>query len=148
MADLTLVVVVLGVVGVVAVLYFVLRSPTSLAKVSIGNTTIEAEVADTWPKQVKGLMFRKSLPDSSGMLFVFDHDDYQGIWMANMSISLDILWIDSSHRVVDIVKDAPPCVTFPLCKVYKPSDLSRYVLEVGSGFADRHNVNVGDSVEF
>lgn len=142
MKILLLIIVILALVLV----YFVFRSKTTFKKVTIGKVEIEAEVADTLPKQIRGLMFRKSLPEKSGMLFLFNSDDYYGIWMMNMSFPIDIIWINSEHKIVDIVKDAPPCGI--ICQTYHPKEKARYVLEVNAGFTDKYTIKVGDSVKF
>ena len=127
-------------------LYFIFQSKAVTKKVTVGNTEIQAEVADTLPKQIKGLMFRKSLAEKSGMLFLFDTDGYHGIWMMNTSFPIDIIWIDSEHKIVDIVKNAQPCGL--ICKTYQPKEKARYVLEVNAGFTDKYSIKIGDSVEF
>ena len=126
--------------------YVVFKSPAKFTEVTVGNVTLNAEIADTWPKQVRGLMFRQSLPSNQGMLFIFSSDGYPGIWMANMSIPIDILWIDSRHKVVDIVENAQPCGI--LCPTYTPKSEARYVLEVNAGFVKKHGIEVGDIVKF
>lgn len=134
------------VVVILIMLYFVFQSKPATRKVTIGSTEIEAEVADTLPKQIKGLMFRKSLPDKSGMLFLFGSDDYHGIWMMNMSFPIDIIWIGSEHKIVDIVKDAQPCGM--VCKTYQPKEKARFVLEVNAGFTEKYSIKIGDFVKF
>jgi len=134
------------VVALILSVYIFSQSKTTFKKVKIGNVTIDAEVADTTLKKIKGLMFRQSLADKSGMLFIFDSDDYHGIWMMNMSFPIDIIWINSGHKIVDIVKDAQPCKIF--CPVYKSKEKTRYVLEVNAGFTDKYSVDIGDSVKF
>ena len=54
------------------------KSETKYVRVSIGNTEVKAEISDTALKHAKGLMFRKSLPENEGMLFIFDKEDYYG----------------------------------------------------------------------
>ena len=134
------------VVALILSVYIFFQSKTSFKKVKIGNVTIDAEVADTTLKRIKGLMFRQSLADKNGMLFLFDTDDYHGIWMMNMSFPIDIIWINSEHKIVDIVKDAQPCRI--ICPVYKSKEKTRYVLEVNAGFTDKYSVDIGDSVKF
>jgi len=136
----------LAVAITLVVLYFIFQPKTVNKKVIIGDVQIDAEVADTLPKQIKGLMFRKSLPEKSGMLFVFGKEDYYSIWMMNMSFPIDIIWIDSNHKIVEIVKDAPPCGI--ICKSYQPKVKASFVLEVNSGFIDRYSVKIGDTVNF
>lgn len=142
MKILLLIVIILALILV----YFVLKSKTTFKKVTIGKVKIEAEVADTLPKQIKGLMFRKSLPEKSGMLFLFNSDDYYGIWMMNMSFPIDIIWINSGHKIVDIVKYAPPCGI--ICSTYHPKEKARFVLEVNAGFTDKYSIKIGDDVFF
>ena len=122
------------------------RSKTIIKKLTICKTTVNAEVADTLPKKLKGLMFRESLTEGNGMLFLFYNDDYHGIWMMNMRFPLDIIWIDSNQKIVDIVKNAQPCI-IPF-SIYKPRKKARYVLEVNAGFTDKHSIKVGDIVKF
>ena len=63
---------------------------------------IEAEVVRT-PEQLReGLMGRDSLPPNGGMLFCFAGPGQHSMWMANTRIPLDILWISSSGRIVEI----------------------------------------------
>ncbi len=130
----------------IAIIYMFFKSSTEFTKVTIENNTINAELADTIPKRIKGLMFRESLPKNNGMLFIFDKESYHGIWMMNMRFPIDIIWIDSNHKIVDIVKDAQPCKI--ICPSHKPKEKAMYVLEVNAGFADKHKIKIGNIVKF
>ena len=110
----------------------------------IGGTVIKVEIADTMEKQVRGLMFRENLGENEGMLFVFGREDFQGIWMMNMSFPIDIIWIDSNNKIVDIAKEAQPCRLN--CPTYIPKERAKYVLEVNSEFAEKHTIKIGDKV--
>ena len=114
--------------------------------VKISGETIKAEIADTTLKRIEGLMSKKTLPDNQGMLFIFNDEGHHGIWMMNTSIHLDIIWIDSNHKIIDIVKNAQPC--FLICEIYTPDKPARYVLEVNAGFTDRNSVKIGSVVKF
>lgn len=120
----------------------------SFVSVKIGNATVNAEVADTEPKQLRGLMFRESLPKNDGMLFDFGREGRHGIWMMNMSIPLDIVWLDKSKTVVHIEEKVPPCGALAICKSYFPGSDDRYVVEVGSGFVKSHGIKIGSRVSF
>ena len=111
------------------------------AKMTIGNATIELEVAETSFRQAKGLMFRKFLGINRGMLFVSDTECHYPIWMFGMRFPIDIIWIDMQMRVVDIAKNAQPCLLF--CRFYTPKKKAKYILEVNAGFAERRKVKVG-----
>ena len=132
-------------VAIVIVVIFTSKSETKYTKVMIGNREVKAELADTPLKQMKGLMFRKSLPENYGMLFIFDKEDYHGFWMMNTSIPLDIIWINRDMEIVYIEKNAQSCGI--LCPVYRPNEKAKYVLEVNSGFVDKHKIEVGHFIE-
>lgn len=115
--------------------------------VCIKNVCVQAEIADTGPKQMRGLMHRKSLPLKSGMLFIFEQEAKYSFWMKNTIIPLDMIWIDADKRIVDITKNALPCKE-EICGNFSPRSEAKYVLEVNSGFSDRFGLNIGDEVKF
>jgi len=121
------------------------RSEAKYAKVVISDTEVRSEIADTPLKQMKGLMFRKSLPENEGMLFIFDEEDYYGFWMMNTSIPLDIIWINKDMEIVHIEKNVQPCGI--LCPIYKSKEKAIYILEVNAGFVKKHGIEVGHFVE-
>ena len=131
---------------VLLIIIYFKKSPTKYTTVKIKDTEIRAEIADTFTKRTKGLMFRKSLPENEGMLFVFDNEDYHSFWMMNMSIPIDIIWINEKKEVVDILQNVQPCGLS--CSSYKPKEKAMYVLEVSVNFTDRHNIEIGTILEF
>ena len=140
-----LIIIVVGIVIILIFLYFK-KSPTKYTNVKVGDTTVKAEIADTTLKQIRGLMFRKNLPEDQGMLFDFNQDGFHGIWMMNMSFPIDIIWIDNEKKVVDIVRDVQPCRIS--CSTYRPKEKARYVLEVNANFTEKHGVNIGSELKF
>jgi hypothetical protein len=128
------------------IILYLKKSPVKYVNVRVGNTEIRAEIADTLIKRTRGLMFRKSLPENEGMLFIFDSEKYEGFWMMNMSFPIDIIWINKEKKVVDVTKDAQPCKFS--CQVYTPKEKAMYVLEVNANFTEEHKVKIGSSLEF
>lgn len=116
--------------------------------VKLGNATIHAEIADTEPKQMRGLMFRDSLPRDGGMLFTFSREGRHGIWMMNMSMPIDIVWLDGNKRVVQIEENAQPCGALLVCRSYFAESDDKYVLEVSAGYAKRHGIILGSQAKF
>ncbi len=115
----------------------VIRGPGAAVEVSL-------EVAATPAERERGLMYRTSLAEGRGMLFVFDEDRNHSFWMKNTLIPLDILFIARDGTVVGIHANATPQSTADVA-VGKPS---RYVLEVPGGWAARLGVAAGAQVEF
>jgi uncharacterized membrane protein (UPF0127 family) len=109
------------------------------------GTQIRAEVAESDEARARGLMFRDVLAEDAGMLLKMERPGYHPIWMKNVRVPLDILWLDARGRVVWMVEWAPPCACEP-CPIYTPEARSVFVLEVAGGVAGRHGAAVGGAV--
>ncbi len=109
--------------------------------------TLSVEVADTPEKRARGYMFRRSVPEGEGMVFLMDREGFHPFWMKNCLIPLDILWLDERWRIVHMERSVPPCEEDP-CPSYVPMRRSRYVLEIGSGASDRLGLGLGDRLSF
>ena len=76
-------------------------------KLTIGTTTLTAEIAATNEHRSTGLMYRFSLAPESGMLFVFDAPRPLSFWMRNTYVPLSIAFIDSQGTILNIEDMAP-----------------------------------------
>jgi uncharacterized membrane protein (UPF0127 family) len=114
-----------------------------LEKIEINNKILYVEIADNDEKRSLGLMFRKYLPDSVGMLFIFDSSGIYPFWMKNTYIPLSIAFIDENYKIIDIFDLEPLDETpiFPLKKF-------KYALEVNRNWFKRNDIRVGDRVKF
>jgi len=121
-----------------------LVSCTSAPYVKIGDAKVLVELAVTPEEKAKGLMHREYLDENKGMLFIFEDEKAPSFWMKNTLIPLDMIFINSDNKIVDILI-AEPCKKDP-CKSYMPKADAKYVLEVNAGFSERHNANIGDEV--
>jgi uncharacterized protein len=108
---------------------------------------LQSEVMVKDEDRAMGLMFRPSLPEGRGMLFVFEQPDFHGIWMKNCKFPIDIVWLDQAGRVVDVAASVPPCKAEP-CAVYQPMGRASYVVEMGAGQAAREKVARGSVLDF
>ena len=120
------------------------RGPVAVMRGPGGAVEVSLEVAATPAERERGLMYRTSLAEGRGMLFVFDADGNQSFWMKNTLIPLDLLFIARDGTVVGIHANATPLSTANIA-VGKPS---RYVLEVPGGWAARHGISAGARVDF
>lgn len=118
----------------------------NVKKLKIGTAEINVDLALTPEEQTQGLSGRRNLNEDEGMLFVFSNAGKYDFWMKDMNFPIDMIWIDSNHKIIYIKKDAQPD---SYQATYGPDTVNtKYVLEVVSGFSDKHNVKVGDIVEF
>lgn len=101
------------------------------------------EVADDREEQVRGLMFRNHLPWNAGMLFAYNEEEPQTFTMKNTLIPLDMIFVDSSSKIIDIKENVPPCKQEE-CPSYPSREPAQYVLEVNAGFVQEKGVKIGD----
>jgi len=101
---------------------------------------------ETAEERSRGLMFRKSLPQNQGMLFLFDKSGQHRFWMKNMNFPLDIIWIDQEKRVAQISKNVQPCMD--LCEDIISGSKVMFALETNAGFIDKYKINLQDKVKF
>lgn len=132
---------------ILLVLFFclILYGCKSKPRVEINDISIEVELAETNEEKARGLMYREYLDEMSGMLFIFDDEDYKSFWMKNTLIPLDMIFINSDNKIIDITT-MQPCESDP-CGSYTSKERAKYVLEVNHGFAERFNISEGDFVK-
>jgi hypothetical protein len=104
------------------------------------------ELAHTPEEQAQGLMFRESLPEKTGMLFLFGDKGVHRFWMKNTMIPLDMVWMDAEGKVLFVSADTPPCKADP-CPSYGPESPAASVLEVAGGKAAKEKIVVGSVLQ-
>ncbi len=105
---------------------------------------IDIEIADDKAKITQGLMWRRSMPDSVGMLFIFEEEKFLSFWMKDTYIPLDIIFINKSMEIVSIREN-----TIPLSEMSIPSEkAAQYVVEVNAGFCYNYKIDIGDKIKF
>jgi uncharacterized protein len=119
------------------------QGPSKLVR--LGNQTFYAMLADDDIERAQGLSGTNSLATNRAMLFEFEVPDTYCFWMKDMNYPLDIIFINENKQIVTRYKDLPPD-SYP--KSFCSAELSKYVLEVPAGTADRLNLKLGDSVSF
>ncbi len=116
------------------------RLPT--VDLAVGAVTVRTEVARTPLEKERGLMFRKSLGENEGMIFVYDSDQRLSFWMRNTYIPLSIAFI-SAEGVITQIEDMRP-----LDERNVVTERSvRYALEATQGAFTRWGAAVGDRVK-
>ena len=104
--------------------------------------SFEVWLADTPARQSQGLMFVRSLPELRGMLFVYQQPKQISMWMKNTYIPLDMVFIDTRHRIMQIVEQTTPH-SLDLIKSHGPA---LAVLEIGAGEAKRLALHTGQKI--
>lgn len=128
-----------------------LEAVAKMPSAKIGNQVVKLEVAQTDVEIQRGLMYRTSMEEDAGMVFIFSPPKAVRFWMYHTLIPLDMLFIRNGE-VVKIFHHVPPC------KSENPRDCPTYprdseievdkVIELNGGYCKRHQIKEGDKVEF
>ena len=104
--------------------------------------TLFAELCDTFFCQLRGLTFRRSLPDDEGLIFVQSRVGRldAAIHMLFMWMDITVVWLNESKQVVDV------CLARKWRPIYMPSAPAMYILELSAGW--QQYFSVGDQIEF
>jgi uncharacterized membrane protein (UPF0127 family) len=108
---------------------------------------VNLELATTPEETTTGLMFRPALAEDRGMLLLWTEERLATIWMMNVLVPLDIIYLDDAGLVVELVADAQPCRAEP-CPRFTAEKPTRAVLEMIAGSAALHGVEVGSVIRF
>jgi uncharacterized membrane protein (UPF0127 family) len=135
---------ILPILLVLAPLGFAAELPRDVVMVEAGASQyrFEVEIADEPDERAQGLMYRQSLANNAGMLFVYSQPQPVEFWMKNTPLSLDIVFVRDDGTIARIADH-----TTPLSEDLIPSgEPVRGVLEVKAGTMHQLGVTVGDRV--
>ncbi len=110
----------------------------------IGSQTFRLRVAGDAEERAQGLGGVAALTQNEGMLFAFPDDGLHGIWMKDMRIPIDILWLSNGFQVVDFAEKVSPD-SFP--RVFTPATPARFVVELSAGAKKASGVGLRDTVQ-
>lgn len=111
--------------------------------VFVRDVPVTVSVADSETERIKGLSGVTSLREQEGKLFFFDSEGWYGIWMKDMLMPIDIIWINNQGNIVHIEENVMPD-SYPT--IYSSTVPARFVLEVNAFFVDTFNIKLGDKV--
>jgi len=109
---------------------------------SVGGHKLTAEVAHTEPSRTQGLMHRRILPESRGMLFVFADVSRHAMWMMNTNIPLSVAFLDERGVIINIADMKPH--TQDTHAAAKPA---KYALEMNRGWFEKRGIRPGARIE-
>jgi hypothetical protein len=112
-----------------------------VVQLNAGMHLIRAEVAAEFGTRMRGLMYRASMPQNAGMLFIFDETTQHCMWMKNTLIPLSVAFIDEKGAITN-VEDMKPQTEDSHCA----SRPARYALEMNRGWFAAHGIKPGSRI--
>lgn len=110
-------------------------------RITAGMYQIDAQVAQTPVERQIGLMFRKEMPQTEGMIFVFEQPATQCFWMKNTLLPLTAAFVADDGRIVNLV-DMKPMTEDSHCS----KEPVRFVLEMNQGWFSHKNLKEGSKL--
>ena len=96
-------------------------------------------IADTRDRQMRGLMFVRELPETTGMLFIYQREGRRSMWMRNTYIPLDISFAREDGSIINIVRDTVPLSEESIAS----TEPAVYVLELNAGVTEALSIEPG-----
>ena len=110
----------------------------------IGDGIFQLRVAETENERTEGLGGVAALPPNGGMFFIFPADGFHAIWMKNMLIPIDIVWLSHDFSVIDARDNVSPD-SFPA--IFSPQAPARFVVELPAGAVQAFSIKEGGRAE-
>lgn len=112
------------------------------------GVTIAAKLAETEDVRQKGLAGVEQLDNNSGMLFVFNQAGTYSMWMKDMKMPIDMIWLDEQGKVVHLATDVPaPTADQTELPTYVNDQPAKYVLELAAGEAEKTGIKEGVTLQ-
>ena len=115
-----------------------------MIRLTVDTAGLWVEVADRPETRQAGLMFRRSLPEDEGMLFVFEEPQELDFWMRNTYLPLDIAFVSQSGVILNIEAMAP----LDDGPRYRSRGPARYAIEANQGWFAKRGIKPGGRVRF
>lgn len=136
------------ILGVVALVVFIILpdmlKPT--VDLRLGDGIFRARIAANDSDRARGLSGVKELDPDQALLIVFPSESRWGIWMKDMNIPIDIVWLDKNKKVIHIVENALP--EYSTDKTFKPEASAQYVVELPAGTVESMAIKAGITAVF
>ncbi|MDZ7681166.1 MAG: DUF192 domain-containing protein [Fodinibius sp.] len=120
------------------------RSVSFLSAAGDTLSSVEVAVADEDSERNQGLMDVRDLPQSKGMLFIFEQNQPRSFWMANTPLPLDIIFVNEDKEIVRIHHSTQPFSE----DNFESGKPAKYVIETNAGYCISHDIQEGMRVHF
>lgn len=135
-----------GVVLIALVVAFIVTNFKPTTQVWINAAMYTVQLANNEAERTRGLSGVEDLGMNGGLLMQFPEDSECGIWMQDMLIPLDIVWLNQDKTVIFLKKNVSP--DLGTSTVMRPKEPCRYVLELPAGSIDKAGIRSGHQATF
>lgn len=117
-------------------------------KAKIGGVAVTLEVADSPERHAYGLMYREKLEKNSGMVFIFDSEEYRHFWMQNTFIDLSIGFFNAKKELIEVIEmEKKKSVVDKGVKTYASTKPAKYAVEMNKSWFSRNKIKSGSKLD-
>lgn len=114
-----------------------------VVSVVLHDIKITIEIADDPAAMQRGLMFRETMPENHGMLFIWPDEQPRAMWMRDTPLPLSVAFIDGQGKILNIADMTPFSED-----IHASRGAARFALEMHQGWFERHGIASGDRIDF
>jgi len=118
-----------------------LHAEMPVGQLRISGHLLTVEIAHTEAARSQGLMFRQSMGENGGMLFIFSQPERHGMWMMNTNMPLSVAFVDEKGLILNIADMMPRTAT-----AHRSAGAAKYAIETNLGWFAARNIKPGDRV--
>lgn len=131
---------------IASVISYALTTFQSTTVLRLGTGVYHVRVADNDPERIQGLSGVKGMLDNQGLLMIFDEPGEWGIWMKDMEMALDIVWLDENKEVIYARTNVSPDIG--TTHTFTPDKPAKYVVELSAGTVAKSGITLGTVAQF
>lgn len=136
----------IAVIVVAAAILFILNLSQTTVSLYLGDGIFHAKIDYTQADREKGFGGVTSIDSTQALVLAFPGDNKWQIWMKDMQVPIDIVWLNNEKKVVYIVENAPP--DGGENTIYTPTVDARYVVEFAAGTVQGKTIKTGKTAVF
>ena len=118
-------------------------APDTYFSISIDDSIPKLQLALTQSEWSRGLMYRNTLAEDHGMLFLFKEPGRRSFWMRNTKIPLDLAYFDVHGKLLEIHSLYP----YDENTVYSHSEEILIAIEMSQGWFSSKNIQPGAKLD-
>lgn len=99
----------------------------------------------TYEQQLKGLMFQSKLPANTGVLLEYQSEANRGIWMKNMLMPIDVIFLNKAGHITRLIEGLQPCKKNQTCPIYSAHQ-TQFIIELPAGFIKQNKIKIHNTV--
>lgn len=109
------------------------------------QVAIDLKRLTTYDQQLKGLMFQSKLPANTGVLLEYQSEAVRGIWMKNMLMPIDVIFLNKTGHITRLIENLQPCTINQPCPVYSANQ-TQFIIELPAGFIKHNKVKINNTL--